>query len=207
MRKKIGFLLFITLFSQLSFSQNWDINTLRDININRNKSFDGTFKFISKTTSPIAFGVPAILFAVGYLQKDSVTKHKAIYIGTTVIISAIITQASKRIIKRDRPFVTYPYIENLEDETNYSMPSGHTSGAFAFATSVSVAYPKWYIIAPSFAWAGAVGYSRMHLGVHYPSDVIVGALVGSSSAYLSYKLNKWLFRPKFKKSLKTINND
>ena len=73
-----------------------------------------------------------------------------------------------------------------------SFPSGHTSGAFASATSVSLAYPKWYIIAPSFAWAGSVAYSRMHLGVHYPSDVLAGAIIGSGSAYISFKINQKL---------------
>ncbi len=60
-------------------------------------------------------------------------------------------------------------------------------------------YPKWYIIAPSFAWASAVGYSRMHLGVHYPSDVVSGAIVGSGSAYISYKLNKWINKKRSEK--------
>ncbi|HEU4788615.1 MAG TPA: phosphatase PAP2 family protein, partial [Flavobacterium sp.] len=49
-----------------------------------------------------------------------------------------------------------------------------------------------YVIAPSFLWAGAVGYSRMYLGVHYPTDVLAGAIVGSGSAFLCYKLNKWI---------------
>jgi membrane-associated phospholipid phosphatase len=53
-------------------------------------------------------------------------------------------------------------------------------------------YPKWYIIVPSICWAGAVGYSRMHLGVHYPSDVVAGALVGAGSAWLTHYVNKKL---------------
>jgi membrane-associated phospholipid phosphatase len=51
--------------------------------------------------------------------------------------------------------------------------------AFALATSLSLSYPKCYIIVPSFAWASSVGYSRMDLGVHYPSDVLAGAIVGA----------------------------
>lgn len=198
MTKKIILSIFLFIYSYQSFSQNWDINTLRDINLHRNKSLDNTFKFISNSVTPLVFGVPGILFASGYLQKDSLTKHRAIYIAESVIISTVISSVSKRIIKRERPFITYPDIENVVDVKSYSMPSGHTSDAFALATSVSVAYPKWYIVVPSFAWAGSVGYSRLHLGLHYPSDVIAGALLGTGAAYLSYKLNKWLFSPRQK---------
>jgi membrane-associated phospholipid phosphatase len=100
--------------------------------------------------------------------------------------------ASKQIIKRERPYLRYSGLEPVVFESSYSMPSGHTSTAFATATSLSMAYPKWYVIVPSFAWASSVGYSRMHLGVHYPSDVFIGAIVGSGSAFLTHKANQWL---------------
>lgn len=180
------------------FAQNWDINTLREINHNRNPHFDQGFQFVSDWTGPAAVAVPALLFAVGYISKDSSAKHHAIEIASTLVIASVLTTSSKWIIQRERPFISYPDIEKIGKGGSYSMPSGHTSNAFALATSLSLTYPKWYIIAPSFVWAGAVGYSRMHLGVHYPSDVLVGALVGAGSAFLSQKLNKWLFRPKSK---------
>lgn len=90
-------------------------------------------------------------------------------------------------------------VQPVVSEASYSMPSGHTSTAFATATSLSLAYPKWYVVAPSFVWAGAIGYSRMHLGVHYPSDVLAGAIVGSGSAYLTYKANQWINKKRKKK--------
>ena len=102
------------------------------------------------------------------------------------------TTAIKYSINRQRPFVTYPIIVNQTESTSPSLPSMHTSIAFSTATSLSISFPKWYVIAPSFLWASTVGYSRLHLGAHYPTDVFAGAIVGAGSAYLTYKLNKWI---------------
>ncbi len=105
-------------------------------------------------------------------------------------VNAFTTTALKLAFKRDRPFVTYPFLDKQADAGSYSFPSGHTSSAFAFATSISLAFPKWYVIAPSYVYACAAGYSRMHLGVHFPSDVLAGAIVGAGSAVLSNYLQR-----------------
>jgi membrane-associated phospholipid phosphatase len=191
MLKNISYLLlFLSLTT--SYSQNADIDLLREINLNRNQLLDGTMKFLSDTDAYISLGTPAVIYTIGLLEKDSNIKKQAIYIGKTIMVSTFITIATKYTIKRERPFVTYSFLDKQSDGGNYTFPSGHTSIAFATATALCIAKPKWYIIAPSFVWAGSVGYSRMHLGVHYPSDVLAGAIVGSGSAYLTYKINKWI---------------
>lgn len=200
MIKKHFLLLFFLVASRL-FSQNFDINTLRSINLDRNKDLDGTFKIVTNSYAIVSVGVPLAIYTVGLVNKDTELKQKALFVGESVAASVFITIALKEIIKRDRPFIAYPEIEKLTSAGGYSMPSGHTSIAFATATSLSMAYPKWYIIAPSFAWASAVGYSRMHLGVHYPTDVMVGALVGSGSAFLTFKINQWINKERKKKEL------
>ena len=190
------FFLIALFFPASLFSQNLDINSLRDINVNRNKSLDGTFKAFTNSAAPIAYGTPAVLFGIGLLKKDSAIRRKALYIGTTVLSAAIFTEILKYSINRPRPFVTYPVIEKMTEGGGPSFPSGHTSDAFSFATSVSIAYPKWYIIVPSYAWASVVAYSRMDLGVHYPSDVLAGAIIGAGTAYLNCKIIKWLNKKK-----------
>ena len=100
--------------------------------------------------------------------------------------------------------MTYPDIFKKAKAGSPSFPSGHTSSAFATATSLSLAYPEWYVIVPSFAYAGTVAYSRMHLGVHYPSDVAAGALIGAGCAYLTFKVNKALLN-KNKRRIKPCN--
>ena len=186
------------------FSQNIDINLLKEINLKRNKSLDPSFRFITNSASPISIGAPILIYSIGLIKKDSTLKSAGIFIGETFLVSSFFSTALKYSVKRERPFVTYPFIEKATVGGSPSFPSGHTSIAFATATSLSIAFPKWYVIAPSFVWASAVGYSRMDLGVHYPSDVLVGAIIGSGSAWLSYKLNKWYLDKKKNHSKKNV---
>lgn len=187
------FLFILFLFPLISgYSQNIDIRLLREISLKRNTHLDGAFRTISRTASPFAIGTPIILYGIGFFEKDETMKQNAFYIGATFITASVVTIILKNSIKRTRPFITYPDIEKVTSGGSYSFPSGHTSDAFSLATSVTLAYPKWYIVVPAFAWAGAVGYSRMDLGVHYPSDVLMGAVTGAGSAYLCYKGQQWL---------------
>ena len=188
------FLLLTIVFSWSFQAQNLDIDLLRKINIERNAALDPAFKLITNSVSPIGLGAPLIVTTIGFIQKDQTLKNKGYYMGATLLTSALITTSLKFAIDKDRPFVTYPEIQKLTSAGSPSFPSGHTSEAFATATSLSLAFPKWYVIAPSFIWASAAGYSRMHLGVHYPSDVLVGALIGSGSAWLCHELNKRYFK-------------
>lgn len=198
---KISCTIFFLLSVFVASSQSIDIDILQKINVNRNTEFDPAFKTITNTAIPISIATPVMMYTIGLIQKDSLIKHKALFIGETFLASAFVTIASKSIFKRDRPYVTHPSIQPLSIEGSYSMPSAHTSSAFATATSLSMAYPKWYVVVPSFVWASSVGYSRMNLGVHYPSDVLVGALVGSGSAVLMYKANQWLNKKRKKNKI------
>jgi membrane-associated phospholipid phosphatase len=153
---------------------------------------DPTFQFFSNSATPCAIAAPVIVYSVGFFSKDKEIKNKAIVMTKSILVSTFSNFAIKYLVHRDRPFVTYPYIEKESDGGSPSFPSGHTEATFATATSLSLAFPKWYVIVPSYIWAGSVGYSRMHLGVHYPSDVLAGALVGTTSSYLTYRANKWL---------------
>jgi len=190
MKISLSFLLFAVSFN--CFSQNADIDLLKNINVNRNKKLDGTFKLITNHAGTVSFGTPILMIGTGLILKDSTLKHKGYIVGASLIVSSGIVTVMKFSINRKRPFETYPFIEKLTSGGSPSFPSGHTSEAFSTATSLSLVYPKWYVITPLFIWASAVGYSRMHLGVHYPSDVAAGAFIGAGSAYLCYKVQKWL---------------
>ncbi len=173
-----------------SYAQASDIQLLRKINVERNPKLDQTFLGITHSTSPLCIGTPAVLLTVGLIKKDRALTRNALMTTGALITSTIFTTSLKYGINRDRPFITHPEIEKLAPAGSPAFPSGHTSMAFSVATSVSISYPKWYVIVPSHLYACAVGYSRMHLGVHYPSDVFFGALIGSGSAWLSSILTK-----------------
>jgi membrane-associated phospholipid phosphatase len=190
----VFFFLLLLFVGKTASAQNLDIDLLRKINLERNTTLDPTFKFVTNSVAPIGLGAPLLVTSIGFIQHDKSLKNKGYYIGATLLTSTIITTTLKFTIDRDRPFVTYPDIQKLTGGGSPSFPSGHTSEAFATATSLSLAFPKWYVIAPSMLWASAAGYSRMHLGVHYPSDVLVGALIGSGSAWLCHELNKRYFK-------------
>lgn len=191
-------------------SQNIDIDILKNINQNRIINSDPAFKFITNSAIPISVATPIIITATGYLSKDSLTLQKGLLVAGSFLISTAISTAMKYTFNRPRPFETYPdEITKLSSGGSPSFPSGHTSTAFSTATSLSLAYPKWYIITPAFIWAGAVGYSRMDLGVHYPSDVLMGAIVGAGSAVLTDYVNKKLLNNYRKNKLqkkKKLNN-
>jgi membrane-associated phospholipid phosphatase len=188
-------LMSLVLFFATNFvaqAQNMDIDLLKSINLHRNKDLDFPCTIVSDATLPLLIVSPLLLTGIGLVSKDSTTTQKGLVIGATVVGNTLLTAGLKLLIDRPRPYITYPIIDEQTTEKDASFPSGHTSSAFALATSFALAYPKWYVIAPVYVWAGATAYSRMHLGVHYPSDVLAGAVLGSGCAMLSHYLNKKL---------------
>lgn len=167
-------------------------------NLTRNRTNDQTrlFKAASGSVTCVGVGLPASLLLVGLATHDADMKNKAIYMGESAVVTGVVTLSLKYTIRRPRPAEKDPLIIPIDEAGSPSFPSGHTALAFSTATSISIAYPRWYVIVPAFVWASTVGYSRMYLGVHYPSDVIAGAVLGSASAWLSWKANQWLARKK-----------
>lgn len=192
-KQHISLITFLLVISNFSFAQNWEINLLNDINPAQPKS--AFQQNISKSVYPLALGTPIAMFATSLINKDKKLQQQSYKIVGSLLINTAITQAMKYTINRQRPYDAYPTIINpYKIEKDASFPSGHTSTAFALATSMSMQYKKWYVVVPAFVWAGSVGYSRMYLGEHYPTDVFAGAAIGIGSAYLSEWLNKKLFK-------------
>ena len=97
----------------------------------------------------------------------------------------LIYAVMKKGLKRRRPAnIVSDYHSVIEAGDEFSFPSGHTSAAFLMVSLLVLFYGPVFAI--FYLWAGSVALSRLILGVHFPTDVLFGSLLGSSIAYLSF---------------------
>ncbi|OHE41348.1 MAG: hypothetical protein A2Y16_00445 [Tenericutes bacterium GWF2_57_13] len=121
-----------------------------------------------------------IIAALGYLYWCH-DKKIGEYVGVTVFISLFLNSTIKTIVQRPRPFVTDPDgILNIRPDTatGYAFPSGHTQGAATVFAGLATWIKKRWLTIASYVIIVVVALSRMYLGAHYLSDVIVGAALG-----------------------------
>ncbi|WP_435974901.1 phosphatase PAP2 family protein [Streptomyces sp. Qhu_M48] len=107
-------------------------------------------------------------------------------VGAIAVASASANLLGKRLVRRARPDREAARVvvgRHVKMPDSASFPSGHTASAVAFATAVGVVLPPAAV--PLQVLAMAVGYSRVHTGVHYPGDVAAGAVLGIGSAVVS----------------------
>ena len=104
-------------------------------------------------------------------------------LASVALSSVVVNAALKPVARRRRPdreAHLVAAIRHVAMPTSRSLPSGHSASAFAFATGVGHALPLAAV--PLRLFAAAVAYSRVHTGVHYPGDVVAGALAGTAIA-------------------------
>jgi undecaprenyl-diphosphatase len=176
-----------------SSSQSLDFSMLRAINKNEYPNLDKSMKITSHSIYPVMVAAPGSLLLTGYIKDDKMMMRNGVKTGVSIGLSAVLSYGLKYAVNRPRPFVQYPndFIKRT-DVGPYSFPSGHTTTAFATATALTLSTKKWYVAVPSYAYACAVGYSRMRLGVHFPSDVLGGMVLGIGSSLLVFQIDKWL---------------
>lgn len=110
-------------------------------------------------------------------------------LSSVAVTSAVVNLVVKRVGRRRRPDragAQVPVARQVRMPTSLSFPSGHSAAAFAFATGVGNRMPAAAV--PLHALAGVVAYSRVHTGVHHPSDVVVGSVLGTVLAQLTTRV-------------------
>ncbi len=127
----------------------------------------------------------AVLTATGRRQPRTAAASGLLGLG---LASGLVNGPLKFVWRRDRPPASVLGARGplLPLPLTYSFPSGHSASAAAFATGVSLSLPAAApVVVPL---AGAVAYSRAHTGVHYPSDVLAGSLLGAGAGVVAARL-------------------
>jgi membrane-associated phospholipid phosphatase len=141
-------------------------------------------QFLSDATTYTSIGMIMVCLIAAAVKRSGSLWKKALSLTIAITIVALTTQGIKSIVQRERPFKKIPAIEKLSTGGDASFPSGHTTEAFAMAAALSLLFRKKEIMIPVYIWAFLVAYSRMALGVHYPSDVLFGAALGTLISWL-----------------------
>ncbi len=143
--------------------------------------------------------IPLYTVLLGFIIWRYRWKSLWILLGIVVLItlSDQLANLLKDGVKRFRPCKD-PEIGHLVHLVNdycrssYGFVSGHAANSFALAAFVSLLYQHRWVTVSMVFWASVVSYSRIYLGVHYPGDVLCGALLGAVLAMLVYRLLKQL---------------
>ncbi|MEO0559671.1 MAG: phosphatase PAP2 family protein [Bacteroidota bacterium] len=175
-----------------------DVKVLRSVYDIEAAPFELTMRGVNLSAYPIYLGAAPALWA-GTLLSDADTRP-ALLLTASQAANFGTTFALKNLVRRPRPYAALSDIESRDRDLQgedvfdpHSFPSGHTSSAFVIATSLSLSYPEWYVIVPSMTWATAMGLTRVWHGVHYPSDVLVGAGIGAGSAMATHLVVPLIF--------------
>lgn len=158
-----------------------DVSIFYFINIGmQNYIFDSIMPIITNA------GLPGfwIIVCIGiYLFGGEKGKNTAILCIIALIIGYYLTEFLKYIVIRPRPYNVLESVHLFTTMDGYSWPSGHTIAAFTGATLIGREYGNLCLVL-LLLFASIVGFSRIYLGVHYPLDVVSGALIGIFLALL-----------------------
>ncbi|MDP3661577.1 MAG: phosphatase PAP2 family protein [bacterium] len=128
----------------------------------------------------------ALLFYSGYTQREKIRIFWSTLFSVAIARYGV-TELIRFFYHRPRPFIAYDTLP-LFPEHSWSFPSGHAAFFFALATSLYFYNKKWGVL--FFLAAIIISVSRIVAGVHYPSDILGGALVGIAVAYAVYRITK-----------------
>jgi undecaprenyl-diphosphatase len=148
-------------------------------------TLDRAFRRLSRAAdhSKLWLASAALLAATGGLSGRRASVNGLAATGPTSAVVNLVLKPLGRRRRPDRYMHRVPVARQVEMPRSTSFPSGHSASAFAFATGVAAASPTAGI--PLSALAALVAYSRVHTGVHYPLDAIVGSVAGGALAPLA----------------------
>jgi membrane-associated phospholipid phosphatase len=170
-------------------------NALQDSSVQESKILSGSARGVRLLASPGSLIISGGLFAAGRAFNRPHLADTGLHTFESVLLAEGITNFSKMVAGRRRPFVSpddasnYQLGGGLHDDTRRSMPSGHSSAAFATASALSSEVGHWWpqhrtlAAVTLYSAAGLVGVSRLYNNKHWASDVVIGAGIGTFSGW------------------------
>lgn len=176
------------MLNSILFADEWFENIILGIRTNSLLNAFNWITFLGETSVVIAITAAVVIFL--FIFK----KNKAYAVGflTTIIGASGTSYILKTLVERARPDGLIPAVT----ETSYSFPSGHATLAIALYGFLTYflckRYPKNSVLIITLATLIilAIGFSRLYLGVHFPSDVIAGYLLGGIWLFIGIKITK-----------------
>lgn len=174
--------------------ESLDLRLFRAVYEEDNPVFTGVMQGVNAASYPTFYLVIPAAGAVDFAADGTIGAASRAAISELATFGVV--YGLKSLIRRARPYVALSGIQRRPPDEDqipggvdpFSFPSGHSSVAFSIATSMSLSFPEWYVIAPSMTWASATALARVWHGMHFPSDIVVGAIVGAGSALLVHVL-------------------
>ncbi len=172
---------------QINRVQQWDTRVLLRFNGKTDSPWTPVlrvFTFLGR--EPIWLGLVAFFMFLYY------NVELFVHFGLDLLYGLVIVAVLKRIIRRPRPSETIPNVRVLDGPNrSFSFPSWHSYNLVAFSLSIAYFTNLPLILIVGLTVSAVVAYSRVYLGVHYPSDVIVGYLCGLPGFLLAWATTPW----------------
>jgi undecaprenyl-diphosphatase len=164
---------------------SWDTTLFLWVNVDLSNHTAGQILLI--VTLLGSFSASMIVCGFLFLSGD---RRRGITASTSTILVTVLTIIIKTIVARPRPFTVVPGVIAVVLETGSSFPSGHVSRVFSLLHVTRGTSKRLRVV--GYSLASLVMFSRVYLGVHYPLDVLCGALLGYASGRVVQHYEKWL---------------
>lgn len=167
-----------------------DEDLLRWVYSHDGEPFGSFMRGVNRASYPLFVLTTSFEWGTAVVSEDNrdyrnaylLTLSEGATVGTVILL--------KNIVKRTRPFRKLSDIESRSRSSRtsrldpYAFPSGHAAISFSIATSLAMGQSKWYVVAPAYLLASSISLSRIWHGMHFPSDIIAGAVIGSGTTIL-----------------------
>ncbi len=172
----------------------WDARNLKSINSHYNHGFGQWVNAYENSLFVVGAGLPAGFWLYGKMSHRDNWRDKGIEmaVNEALVISSVLLL--KKAVNRQRPYERFDWVRHDKTESDSSFPSGHAAGSAAVATFLIMRVHKPLLTVGAVVWSAGVSLGRVYQGVHYPSDVLAGMLLGTSISYFNLRFGP--LRPK-----------